>query len=93
MVPILSGSKPRFAASERTILTARCPSSHALWWIGSPFGRGVRYTKLTHWKPMAVNFFAHISTSPTSQQLPYPPPEMRIMQHPFGFAGASRQSR
>ena len=42
IVPIFSGSKPFSLAAALTMRTARWPSSHALWWIGSPFGRGVR---------------------------------------------------
>ena len=42
VAPIFSGLKPCFAACDRTTRTARCTSSQADWWIGNPFGRGVR---------------------------------------------------
>ena len=42
VAPILSGLNPRFVACERTTRTARWASSQADWWIGMPFGRGVR---------------------------------------------------
>ena len=47
---------------------------------------------MTHWQPSAVSFSFHCFTSPTSQQLVYEPPEMSIMQTPFGFSGALSQS-
>ena len=63
--------------------------------MGRPSGRGVRYTKFTHWTPCAVKVLCQWSISHMSQVLLYAPPEIRIMQASLSFAGsgASNHSR
>ena len=80
VAPIFVGSKPRFAACERTTRTARCRSSHADWWIGSPFGRGVRYVTSATVMPASTSLSMAGCRRAASQQELKPPPETVMTQ-------------
>ena len=55
ITPILSALYPRSAAAWRTRRTARCPSSQATWYAGSPAALG-RWRSHTQATPLARSF-------------------------------------